>query len=162
MALSISELEMTHEFPAVRMGSIGVRIVDLRAPEELDATLPASEAIRIVDGVSRLVSQEPQTASSRSSFDFLHSSSLERVQLVVGKIEGYREARHTVGAKPLVRKPHMRFEIEPAGLELAADHRQTLEQQLSFYIEFEVLEPNPHELSVGEREPMLHVPEHAF
>ncbi len=107
--------------------------MDLRAPEELDATLLSAEAVRIVDRVAGLVSQESQTASSRATFDLLHLSSLECAQLFVGEIKGYREARHAVGAKPFVRKPHMRMEAEPAGHELAPDHFQTFEEQLSLH-----------------------------
>ena len=92
----------------------------------------------------------------------MHLSSLERAQLVVDEIKRYCEARHAVGTKPLVRKPHMRLEAESAGRELAPGHFQTFEEQVSLHNQLQVLEPNPHELSVGEREPMLHVPEHAF
>ena len=104
---------------ATRSRRIVVRIRRGRPTELTSPVGTAPQSIRIVDGVSGLVSHDAQAPLPAAALDIAHDVALQLPQARVRKIEGNCKTRNTVWRKPFGGQPDVRSKCETASLQLA-------------------------------------------
>ena len=154
MALRVPLLQVYDEAPAVRPRHVVVAVALRRLAEEPLAAAAQAEPVGVLDGVPRLVAQEPHAPLGRAALDLEHVGQLEPGQPGVGEVEGDGDPGHAVGAVPLVGEPEVRPEAEPEGLQLAVELVDPVRELALPDREPEVAEPDVQEPLVGPGGPL--------
>jgi hypothetical protein len=136
--LGVPAVDVAHEALRERHGPVVLPVGPAKRPEELAPLRRLVEAIRVVEGVSRLVTQVHHDLAL--VFEVVHLL-LESRELRVGEVEGDSDHRLTRRAAPLVREVAERAEFpDSLSIQLAVEPLDRPLERRSFELEAQLLD----------------------
>ena len=158
--LRVPVRQVAHEAPAIRPGAVPLGLVlDVRAPEDRAPAPSRGEPIRVVHGVSALVTQELRARFRRPALDVHHLPQLELLEPRVRKVKGDRDGRFAFRAEPFVAEIAGRADRQAASAELFVELRDARFERAPLDLDPQVADPEGEKLLVSEGGPgRIHPP----
>ncbi len=118
MRLRVPFAQMMHVAPATGACPVARRIRKRGGSKHGSPAFAPPQPVGVVERVSGLVTQDTQQQPCVAALRLAHDAPLEPLQARMREIERHRNARHTVGRKPLLGQPHVRADTDAAALEV--------------------------------------------